>query len=312
MKKILVPLLCIITMLVGCQAMGDHFSCLNQINQTVPEQTTQVYVRTETKCKQNFPYNEMICNAVPIYDTVVTNQAQRDAAMDQCKSGINNQRTQATNYSAPYQIQSTPVSPPPTPKTVTGIASQFYNCWDNLVVQTNGRTVFGEIYILYPISDYKAALLKNNTKLSDDQINTAKYFGYDDTCINKGIFASNQAGLTELQKTFQDFLNNNRASKEKYLSKNLTIAQANQQRLKNLNDFSSALKRISGTGSSNWGNQPYQIAPTAAPAQNTIVPAQKIQGASSISMDQAKAKCLDLGFKAGTESFGQCVLKIAK
>jgi hypothetical protein len=31
-----------------------------------------------------------------------------------------------------------------------------------------------------------------------------------------------------------------------------------------------------------------------------------------ISMEQAKSKCQDLGFKAGTESFGQCVLKISK
>lgn len=33
---------------------------------------------------------------------------------------------------------------------------------------------------------------------------------------------------------------------------------------------------------------------------------------STITMDQAKAKCLDLGFKSGTESFGQCVLKVSK
>jgi hypothetical protein len=33
---------------------------------------------------------------------------------------------------------------------------------------------------------------------------------------------------------------------------------------------------------------------------------------SNITMEKAKAKCLDLGFKAGTESFGQCVLKISK
>jgi hypothetical protein len=32
--------------------------------------------------------------------------------------------------------------------------------------------------------------------------------------------------------------------------------------------------------------------------------------AGSLSMEQAKSKCLDLGFKAGTESFGQCVLKV--
>jgi len=34
--------------------------------------------------------------------------------------------------------------------------------------------------------------------------------------------------------------------------------------------------------------------------------------ANSASMEQAKGKCIELGFKAGTESFGQCVLKIAK
>ncbi len=33
---------------------------------------------------------------------------------------------------------------------------------------------------------------------------------------------------------------------------------------------------------------------------------------ASTSMEQAKSKCLDLGFKAGTESFGQCVLKVSK
>jgi hypothetical protein len=32
----------------------------------------------------------------------------------------------------------------------------------------------------------------------------------------------------------------------------------------------------------------------------------------SLSMEQAKSKCLDLGFKAGTESFGQCILKVSK
>jgi hypothetical protein len=38
----------------------------------------------------------------------------------------------------------------------------------------------------------------------------------------------------------------------------------------------------------------------------------KAQAASPSSMEQAKAKCLDLGFKVATESFGQCVLKISK
>jgi hypothetical protein len=33
---------------------------------------------------------------------------------------------------------------------------------------------------------------------------------------------------------------------------------------------------------------------------------------NTASMEQAKGKCIELGFKAGTESFGQCVLKMAK
>ena len=39
---------------------------------------------------------------------------------------------------------------------------------------------------------------------------------------------------------------------------------------------------------------------------------QTAEGSSNITMEKAKAKCLDLGFKAGTESFGQCVLKVSK
>lgn len=35
-------------------------------------------------------------------------------------------------------------------------------------------------------------------------------------------------------------------------------------------------------------------------------------GVSAVSMESAKAKCLDLGFKAGTDTFGQCVLRLAK
>ena len=34
--------------------------------------------------------------------------------------------------------------------------------------------------------------------------------------------------------------------------------------------------------------------------------------ATATSMEMAKSKCIDLGFKVGTESFGQCILKMAK
>ena len=33
---------------------------------------------------------------------------------------------------------------------------------------------------------------------------------------------------------------------------------------------------------------------------------------NALTFEQAKSKCIDLGFKAGTESFGQCILKLAK
>lgn len=34
--------------------------------------------------------------------------------------------------------------------------------------------------------------------------------------------------------------------------------------------------------------------------------------ASTMTLEQSKAKCIELGFKTGTESFGQCVLKLTK
>ena len=46
--------------------------------------------------------------------------------------------------------------------------------------------------------------------------------------------------------------------------------------------------------------------PTKGSAQATA------QTSNTPTMDQAKSKCLELGFKAGTESFGQCVLKLSK
>lgn len=48
------------------------------------------------------------------------------------------------------------------------------------------------------------------------------------------------------------------------------------------------------------------------PKESTgIVPSKDISNPSKVSMDDAKRKCLDLGFKVGTESFGQCVLKVS-
>jgi hypothetical protein len=45
--------------------------------------------------------------------------------------------------------------------------------------------------------------------------------------------------------------------------------------------------------------------PSASPAQRPPAP-------TSLSIEQAKSKCIDLGFKQGTEQFGNCVLKFTK
>lgn len=39
---------------------------------------------------------------------------------------------------------------------------------------------------------------------------------------------------------------------------------------------------------------------------------QPIQQSSTSSLEDAKKKCVDLGFKTGTDGFGNCVLKLTK
>jgi hypothetical protein len=48
-------------------------------------------------------------------------------------------------------------------------------------------------------------------------------------------------------------------------------------------------------------NEASQTSSTSVPATNPIK-----------NLADAKAKCVDLGFKVGTESFGSCVLKLSK
>jgi hypothetical protein len=44
----------------------------------------------------------------------------------------------------------------------------------------------------------------------------------------------------------------------------------------------------------------------------TLQPTIQTKPSIRIDITDAKAKCLDLGFKSGTEAFGNCVLKISK
>ena len=48
---------------------------------------------------------------------------------------------------------------------------------------------------------------------------------------------------------------------------------------------------------------------TCTDSSSTTTPTTSELG--SFTLEQAKIKCLDLGFKIGTESFGQCILKLS-
>jgi hypothetical protein len=117
--------------LAGCQSLGDHFNCMAQVDQTVPAQTQQRYVRTDTKCSTSgggiatptttrgdqYIINnnsQTNCTSTPIYETIVLNQPQRDAAYQQCRGGINNQRAMQQSQAYQYSGPSVGYQPPPS------------------------------------------------------------------------------------------------------------------------------------------------------------------------------------------------------
>ena len=114
-------ILLILPLLEGCQTLGDHFNCMTEVDRVVPAQTQQRYVRTDTKCTSSgggiatptttrgdqYIVNtsgQTNCSSTPVYETIVLNQPQRDAAYQQCRNGINNQRVSTQ----PYQPTLTP------------------------------------------------------------------------------------------------------------------------------------------------------------------------------------------------------------
>ena len=67
----------------------------------------------------------------------------------------------------------------------------------------------------------------------------------------------------------------------------------------------------SGSLTGTWKYQCNGISQYSTPVNNppqVNVPSSK----QSVSIDQAKQQCKDLGFKVGTEKFGNCVLELAK
>ena len=97
MKKLLISLLLTTSLLGGCQSLGDHFNCMAQVDRIIPAQTQQYYVRTDTKCTSTSNgyvggETKTNCTSTPIYETVILNQPQRDAAYQQCRSNTSSQR----------------------------------------------------------------------------------------------------------------------------------------------------------------------------------------------------------------------------
>jgi len=112
-------------MLSGCQSLGEHYNCMAEVDRLVPAQTQQRYIRTDTKCTssgtgyQTFSNRyassgETNCESTPIYETIVLNQTERDAAYQRCRSGINSQRTQQQNQIYQYPSPSVGYQAPPS------------------------------------------------------------------------------------------------------------------------------------------------------------------------------------------------------
>ena len=100
MRLLYLSLLFPIGFLTGCQSLGEHFNCMAEVDRAVPAQTQQRYLRTDTKCTKsneqslgagmgtiyNPSQGDVNCSSVPIYETIILNQTQRDAAYQQCRN----------------------------------------------------------------------------------------------------------------------------------------------------------------------------------------------------------------------------------
>ena len=90
-----------------------------EVDKRVPAQTQQRYVRTDTKCTSSSSGfaaptttrgtqymlsgdGQTDCTSTPVYETVVLNQSERDAAYQSCRGNINNQRSSVA-ATVPYQ-----------------------------------------------------------------------------------------------------------------------------------------------------------------------------------------------------------------
>jgi hypothetical protein len=102
-----------------------------EVDRTVPAQTQQRFLRTDTKCTSSSSglatptttkgsqyivsgSGETNCSSVPVYETIVLNQSQRDSAYQQCRNGVNNQRAIQQGQSYQYSGLSVGYQAPPS------------------------------------------------------------------------------------------------------------------------------------------------------------------------------------------------------
>jgi hypothetical protein len=330
MKRLLsIVSLVIMSLLAGCQSMGDHFSCMAEVNRTIPAQTQQRYVRTDTKCTSSggaiatptttrgdqYIVNndgQTNCTSTPIYETIVLNQTARDAAYQQCRSNINNQRSQPlvqTSYSGAYVPASRFSNSNQAKKSTITIIRDFQACDAKASSTDKGVQIFSAILVKDLNSPNRNALIKNTNKLTDAQKNFFNGSIPNAYCysIAQGDFESTSPAGRAIN-TFN--VTNSKIGEDLYQQR-ISIGEASAKRIESLKLLETQFKSASGVAWSQISidqQSPKPIQTSQPPKPATTTPVNTAAG----SMEQGRQKCLDLGFKAGTESFGQCVLKMAK
>jgi hypothetical protein len=327
MKSLYIPIAITCLGLVGCQALQDNNYCWNQVNQQVPAQTQQRYIRTDTKCNTNdviatttkgsqyMGNSTTNCTSTPVYETIVLNQAERDSAYQQCRDNLNNSRA-AQQYSQPSTLTYDPnptrpggYASPPKPVTANSLSLEFLDCWAGLDKFSTGRDVYTQFLIKNINSANKSELLANKGYLSEIQKGQLGSSFREGMCISS---AEKKLTMSQpLQDAFKEFGRSLDITNQKMIAGKVTIALGNQQRLIAMNDF--AVKFIKDTGIRDAAWMPSkESTPQNQPSPSNLTSKPMPPQSTASAMERAKQKCIDLGFKTETESFGQCVLKMSK
>jgi len=341
-------------LLGGCQALGDHYNCLAEVDRTVPAQTQQRYIRTDTKCIQSsektitgpFGANfgtvpsdkgDINCSAVPIYETIVLNQVQRDSAYQQCRNGVSSQRTQQ-NYAV--QQQQAYKSPAPIPSPSNQKTPDEIRRYDQQRAKCDSIKD-NDLFLSCMRQSGNSPSLK--TKYSADSPycrgttdkNSPEYksqceqpLSNTPATTNAGLVSGNKLSgkpistalsVQRYQETHDIYLYADActiSSVKTDYPQSAEIRNSSDGAFKFLScyavDKDGSFIFFSGGGFAATLRSslflPAKQLPTSPPQPKPVSP----PNSKTSSMEQAKQKCIGLGFAAGTESFGQCVLKLSK